>query len=67
MPDAKPRRAGFNPPKKDQGRYTIDELALLKKLLSDSRLSFWIKAAGLGAIFEIGHILWQALRYLKGF
>jgi hypothetical protein len=40
---------------------------VIKKLVNDSGLKWWIIAAGIGAIAETLHILWLAIRYLKGF
>ncbi len=67
MPERKRRSAGFNPPRSEESRYTYSELKSLKQLLNETGLSFWIIAAGLGAIFEIGHIIWLAIRYVGKF
>jgi hypothetical protein len=40
---------------------------VVKKLVNDSGLKWWIIAAGVGAIFETGHILWLAARYVFRF
>jgi hypothetical protein len=58
---------GFNP-----ARLTIEEFGtftgIVKKLLADNPLIRWsIIAAGLGAVVEILHIVWLALRYVFRF
>lgn len=65
MPAKKGRPAGFNPPKPESGRYSLDELSRLRDFLKESGLKFWIIAAGIGAILEGFHILWLAFWWLK--
>jgi hypothetical protein len=52
-------------------RMTVSEFEqfadVIKKLVNDSGLKWWIIAAGIGGIAETLHILWLAFRYLKGF
>lgn len=66
MSTSKRRSAGFNPPS-EPTRFSVDELSQLKKVLSDSGLSKWIIAAGVGAILEGLHIIWLAARYIFKF
>jgi hypothetical protein len=49
-------------------RMTVSEFEqfaeVIKKLVNDSGLKWWIIAAGIGAIAETLHILWLAASYL---
>jgi hypothetical protein len=65
-----------SPKKRTQSSYTPARMTVgefeqfadvIKKLVNDSGLKWWIIAAGIGAIAETLHILWLAIRYLKGF
>jgi hypothetical protein len=40
---------------------------IIKQLVSDSGLKWWIIAAGVGAVVETLHIVWLAARYLLKF
>jgi hypothetical protein len=45
----------------------VQELGnFFKQLLESSKLSKWIVLAGIGALVETAHILWQAARFLLG-
>jgi hypothetical protein len=60
------RGSGYTP-----ARMTVSEFEqfadLVKKLVNDSGLKWWIIAAGVGALFEAGHIIWLAARYFLKF
>lgn len=60
------RGGGYTP-----ARMTVSEFEqfadVVKKLVNDSGLKWWIIAAGVGAIFEACHIVWLAARYLFKF
>ena len=58
--------SGFNP-SSEPSKLTIDDVAKLKKVLSDSGLSKWIIMAGIGAVLESLHILWLAARFVFKF
>jgi hypothetical protein len=69
-----PRRragSGYTPAPETPTRFTIGEFAqlgdLFKKLINDSGLKVWIVLAGLGALAEILHIAWLAVRYIFHF
>lgn len=40
---------------------------VINRLVNDSGLKWWIIAAGIGAIFDILHVIWLAARYLLKF
>ena len=65
---SKPRQGGYNPAR----MMSIDDVerigTFFKKLLADSPAIKWsIIAAGVGGVLESAHIVWLALRYLRGF
>jgi hypothetical protein len=65
---SKPKHSGFNP----TPMMSIDDVerigTFFKRLLADSPAIKWsIIAAGIAGVLESIHILWLALRYIKGF
>jgi hypothetical protein len=72
---------GFNPPPpppKPSPRLTMDQwqetVRFFKDVFEDSKLAWWVKAAGLGGIvagiagiLEVLHLGWLAVRYLGKF
>jgi hypothetical protein len=62
---------GYTPSRPRPSRFTFQEVEqfanLFAKMIEGSRLKWWIIAAGLGALAELLHILWLALRYVFRF
>jgi hypothetical protein len=65
------RKPQYHPAKPDGVQLTIQQFAefadVIQKLIRGSPLKWAIIAAGVGAIAELLHILWLALRYILHF
>lgn len=70
--ESQSKGTGFNPYRPPtKTKMTIEDFEQLagvfKRLVDDSGLKWWIILAGMGALVDILHTIWLAIRYLKGF
>lgn len=66
MSNEPPNEHGYIParPSGKPTKLTLDEFVQVKKIFEDSKLAKWIILAGIGALAELLHVVWLAIRYV---
>lgn len=47
-------------------KLTLEDIQKVKALFEDSKLAWWIIAAGIGGLAELAHVSWEAFVYVVG-